>query len=412
MTEVMYQQGSGLAAPSSRQDVVSELLDDYTYEQSYNAEDVSSKSSLAPAFKELPPPPPRTDSLRDPKAEAIQRMNTKFQLREDDESSVSSQGSRNGSIDQTPRTRITSRSLSRSGTPPSLKLFVSNGATAHMPSTPIVYPTVKPLPSSVTPDSKELPPPPPERSIKRKEVQGATMGHKPSKSELERNDSFHSQKDAKSPDEGYPEATAAAPPLPVKRKAVPDSGVRKFVSLLELKNGPRGGKPTPAPTSAPRATSAGSGTGTMSSTDTPPSKIPVKKEISASNQLPPTPPDEQPGPSPPRKALVGVGLPSNPRTKQPTSPLHARGKSSTGFNILKAQRPAPPVPTIKKEVTTPEMTPSPTLKPEIRMDNEISPMKPLPPPTEQRRPFSYDEPGKQQQSSPTRQEVKKQGILP
>ena len=81
MTEVMAQQRAALAAPASRHDVVSELLDDYTYEDSYDAEDLSPKSTLAPAFKELPSPPPRTDSLRDPKAEAIQRMNTKFQLR-------------------------------------------------------------------------------------------------------------------------------------------------------------------------------------------------------------------------------------------------------------------------------------------------------------------------------------------
>lgn len=83
MAEVMHQHESALAAPSSRQDVVSELLDDYdyTYEDAYNVEDVSPNSKLAPAFKELPPPPPRTDSLRDAKAEAIQRMNTKFQLR-------------------------------------------------------------------------------------------------------------------------------------------------------------------------------------------------------------------------------------------------------------------------------------------------------------------------------------------
>jgi hypothetical protein len=76
MAEVMAQQGAGLAAPTSRQDVVSELLDDYTYD----AEDMSPKSNLSSPFKELPPPP-RTDSFRDPKAEAIQRMNTKFQLR-------------------------------------------------------------------------------------------------------------------------------------------------------------------------------------------------------------------------------------------------------------------------------------------------------------------------------------------
>lgn len=201
---------------------------------------------------------------------------------------------------------------------------MSNGATAHIPPTPVVFPQVQPLPSSVIPDSKELPPTPPERSIRRKELQPATMGHKPSKSELERNDSFHSQKDGKSSNE---EAIAAAPS--VKRKAVPESGVRKFVSLLELKNGPRGGKPTSAPTSAPRETSAG---GVV---DAVQSSISVQIEIPTNSQIPPTPPDEKAVPSPPRKALMGIGLPSNPRTKQPMSPLHARGKSSTGFNILK-----------------------------------------------------------------------------
>lgn len=43
------------------------------------------------------------------------------------------------------------------------------------------------------------------------------------------------------------------------------------------------------------------------------------------------------------------------------------------------------------------MTPSPTLKPEMRMDNDISPMKPLSSPTEHRRSFSYERSGEQQQ---------------
>lgn len=252
---------------------------------------------------------------------------------EDDESSVSSYGSRSGSLEQTPRTRIASRSLSRSGTPPALKLYVSNGATAHIPPTPVVYPPVNALPSSIIPDSKELPPPPPERSIRRKEVQAAAMGHKPSKSELERNDSFHSQSEGRSSEKVISETTTVAPP--VKRKAVPGANVKKFVSLMELNNGPRGSKPAPAPTSAPRETIGDKETV---------SKIPIRTAVASSNQLPPTPPEEKTVPSPPRKALVGVGLPSNPRTKQPMSPLHARGKSSTGFNILKVliELPLPP----------------------------------------------------------------------
>lgn len=151
------------------------------------------------------------------------------------------------------------------------------------------------------------------------------MGHKHSKSELERNDSFHSQKDGRSPNLGQSDDGIKAPV--VQRKAVPETGVKKFVSLFELNNGPRGGKPMPAPTSAPRADAP--------NTHAAPSKIPVRTEGSTINQLPPTPPEESLAPSPPRKAFVGAGLPSNPRTKQPASPLHARGKSSTGFNILK-----------------------------------------------------------------------------
>lgn len=153
------------------------------------------------------------------------------------------------------------------------------------------------------------------------------MGHKPSKSELERNDSFHTQNGDKST-ETEPDTAATAPV--VKRKAVPGPGIKKFVSLLELNNGPRGGKFTPAPTSAPRADLAG--------------KSSTRQEISVDSQLPPTPPEEPSAPSPPRKALVGTGLPSNPRVKQPMSPLHARGKSSSSFNILKVliELPLPP----------------------------------------------------------------------
>ena len=159
------------------------------------------------------------------------------------------------------------------------------------------------------------------------------IGHQPSKSELERNDSFHSQSEGKfSGQDPYETAGAASP---VKRKAVPGAGIKKFVSLLELNNGPRGGKLAPTPTSAPRKLSGGQEMGIIHSSNAAPSKMPARKEVVVSNQLPPTPPDEKTVPSLPSKALVGVGLPLNHRTKQPMSPLHTRGKSSTGFNILK-----------------------------------------------------------------------------
>jgi hypothetical protein len=46
------------------------------------------------------------------------------------------------------------------------------------------------------------------------------------------------------------------------------------------------------------------------------------------------------------------------------------------------------------------MTPSPTLKPEVRRDHDISPVTPLPPPTEQNRPFSYEAPAPEAQTQP------------
>lgn len=83
MAEVMSQQGFGLSVPGSRQDVISALLNDYG--NSFGRGDVSS-SSYSPvlADKELPPPPPRSDSLDKPLPavqRAEQRMSMKFQLR-------------------------------------------------------------------------------------------------------------------------------------------------------------------------------------------------------------------------------------------------------------------------------------------------------------------------------------------
>src|SRR4051812_48138046 len=57
-------------------------------------------------------------------------------------------------------------------------------------------------------------------------------------------------------------------------------------------------------------------------------------------------------------------------------------------------RPAPPPPNMPDMRTmTPEMTPSPSLKPSAaNNDSMISPLSPLPAPSDQRRPFSYEPP--------------------
>jgi hypothetical protein len=71
MTQVMNRPGLGLTAPSSRQDVISALLNDYG--NSFGSGD---ESSYASAFKELPPPPP--ESNEKPTASL---MTMRFQLR-------------------------------------------------------------------------------------------------------------------------------------------------------------------------------------------------------------------------------------------------------------------------------------------------------------------------------------------
>jgi hypothetical protein len=157
------------------------------------------------------------------------------------------------------------------------------------------------------------------------------MGQHESKSDLERNDSFHSQKDSTPAENSSLDTRRVAPP--VQRKALPGVGVKKFVSLLELNNGPRGSKvKPPAPTSAPRKLSVdkdGDGDRLSNTSQTSSARAQEPLSISTNNQLPPTPPEDKSVLSPPRKALVG--LPSNPRAKSPMSPLHVRGKSSTGF---------------------------------------------------------------------------------
>ncbi|KAL6703766.1 hypothetical protein ACN47E_009065 [Coniothyrium glycines] len=388
MTEVMTQPGLGMTGPSSRQDIVSALLYDYGTSFGHGDESPSTYSPV-PALKELPPPPPpRADNLRNRPLPAVQRMSMKFPLRDND--SPSSPASADEKIPQ--RRRIASRSLSRDGKPPSLKLTVSNGSTATIPPTPVFAAPHRVLPSSGSVEEKDLPPPPPAKSIRRKSEK--QMGNQQSRKarELARNDSLLSPGEPKLPVLASSEGVEAVPI--VKRKALPEPGLHKFKSLAELNQGPRGGKGGPLPPiSAPREGGADNQTtDTDQSQDTRPQEAQTEtKGPLVVSQLPPTPDDEKDSLplAPPRK--VFTGLPSNPRANGPTSPLHLRGKSSTGLNILKAHRPAPPIPTMNVNTITPQMTPSPTLKPS---DNgrgmDISPVSPLPPPSDQRRPFSFE----------------------
>jgi hypothetical protein len=213
----------------------------------------------------------------------------------------------------------------------------SNGSTAIVPPTPLPSQTY-PVPSDFeTKDLPSPPPPPPVKSERRSER--AAMGSQQSKSqrELARNDSLHSQGET---ERTRNEDQAASIEVPeVKRKALPAPAVKKFMSLAALGTGPRGGKGGPQPpTSAPRKRSVDS-----QASEPREEALLVddqQRETSTQGELPPTPDEEKniaAAPAPPRKVFTALGLPSNPRARGPPSPLHVRGKSSTGFNLMKVR---------------------------------------------------------------------------
>ncbi|KAH8707172.1 hypothetical protein GQ44DRAFT_491189 [Phaeosphaeriaceae sp. PMI808] len=397
MAEVAAHKGYALAAPSSRQDIISALLSDYGNSFGH---DIGSCSPV-PADKDLPPPPPRSDSLRNKPLPAFeraeQRMSMKFQLREDalpSPSSISKDASGRS------RKKILYRSLSRDGKPPSLNLVISNGSTAIVPPTPALSARTQTYPVDyAAKDLPSPPPPPPKKSERRSTVQKPAAGPQQSRprTELARNDSLLSPNKNKVV---LPERPATVESTNVvKRKAVAVMGAKKFISLAQLGSGPRGGKGGPLPpVSIPRKTTTNSQEPSSSKEEGPRERVGEvvnerRQNQPELNQLPPTPEEDKvntAAPAPPRKAVAALGLPSNPRRGGPISPKHVRGKSSTGFNLLKAQRPAPRPPMMKVEALTPEMTPSPTLKPEMPKE-QMSPVSPLPPAVnEQTRPFSFE----------------------
>ncbi|KAL5117770.1 hypothetical protein ACEQ8H_004380 [Pleosporales sp. CAS-2024a] len=399
MTHVMAQQSHGLSVPSSRRDVISALLHDYG--TSFGRGDGSSALSPVPAEKDLPRPPP-SDILRNKPLPAVQRaeqrMSTKFQLRVIEDAPLSP--SVPPKDPSTPRTRkrIQYRSLSREAKPPSLNLIVSNGSTAILPITPVPPARSKTFPGSSNTELKDLPsppPPPPEKSTRRSEVQqkAAELKQSNSQTDLVRNDSLLSNGETYTVMD-RPGTVEARPP--VKRKALPETAAKKFVGLAQLGTGPRGGKGgpllPPPPPSAPRSKSIDNEASLKANDDVVKSQDEQTIHAPSIHQMPPTPEEDKlPIPAPPRKAALG--LPSNPRARGApvVSPQHVHGKnSSTGFGLLKAARPAPPIPTKIVETLTPQMTPSPTLKPEQLKNQAVSPLSPLPPPKEQTRPYSFE----------------------
>ncbi|KAL5435705.1 hypothetical protein PMIN06_001451 [Paraphaeosphaeria minitans] len=388
MTDYMTQPGLSLP-PSSRQDVVSALLNDY----GSSFEDGSSwpsKSSPVSAFKELPPPPPPDNSrARDYSignlSPAVQKMNTPFRLRVGVPASPESlQGST--TLEGSP-SRIISKRMKRRSMPRSLTLIVSNGSTAELPNANPPTIASQPVPQNPfhTPiEEKALPPPPPEKSTRR---QPPIMGNQSSTGRSPRKDSLHSQ-DGKEDME------------PVRRKPLP-----KFTSLADLRNGPRGGKGGPMPQPRARKQSFESNADeergrTASRNDTveaqPRAHVPPKPRDQITpmdaprivNPLPPTPRDESTTPAPPpssKKPFGGMGLPSNPK--------HRKGKSDTCFDVLNsATSPSAPQLPVPPQIMTPGPTPTPRRIETMGNEGIVDQAARLSPDASnsQRRPFSFE----------------------
>ncbi|KAF2659223.1 hypothetical protein K491DRAFT_203098 [Lophiostoma macrostomum CBS 122681] len=396
MTAVMTAQpGLGLTAPSSRQDIISALLNDYG--NSFGQGDTSPYApSPVPAIKELPPPPP--DSNEKPLPPAMMR----FQLRVDEPGTPQSFSSqRSNSIEQP--SKIIFRSMSRGSKPASLKLKKSNGSTAEVPTPP---PPAPPKDESSAPEEAfedRPPPPPPKKSERRNSARqaSATMGNRTSK---------EGRRDSKDPENEQAQTKRSQSNQEMKRKPVPPpSNTKKFVSLADLQKGPRGRSIAPTGTTASDETPSPAPQlearkpvpprkEEQSRVPSPPRKetesrrpSPPRREDGSrqrspprssheeaprnalsglrptfnENQLPPTP-DPQPPvkdtplPVPPRK--VFAGLPSNPRSKgsaTPTSAQPLQSKSSTGFDIIKTSKPASAISTIRPDTITPDLTPNP-----------------------------------------------------
>lgn len=185
-------------------------------------------------------------------------------------------------------------------------------------------------------DPSSPPPPPPKKSARRSAVQRKPLSLQQSRSQsdLARSDSLLSPSENRSSMERPATVEAVSS---VKRKALPEPAAKKFVGLAQLGAGPRGGKRGPLPpTSAPRKKSVDTEAPVKSQEDDV--KAPAvqqQRHAPAMNQMPPTP-EEDKAPALPRKAAIG--LPSNPRAKGgAASPKHVRGKSSTGFSLLKVR---------------------------------------------------------------------------
>ncbi|KAF2021868.1 hypothetical protein BU24DRAFT_31113 [Aaosphaeria arxii CBS 175.79] len=434
MTDIMARPGVGLSAPSSRQDVISALLNDYG--TSFGREDASSFDyPLSPEYKELPPPPTSDEKPLPP-------IMMKFQLRVDDNVAPGSPSSDGSSSPDQPK-RIVSRMMSRNSKPPSLTLHKSNGSTAYLPDDVAPPRPAKDDVFTSTPSGdRPLPPPPPPKSERRRS--SLKQASRPER------------RDSKEPELVVQGPLRPAPTAPVKRKPLPSKG---FVSLADLGTGPRGRKPVRQSEEGRRPSEPNvekevpvipevdNQKPTVSKienpfVDAPPVEAPVEVPVAAPVEVPVAVPEvkeepqrqEAPLPPPPRKIF---GLPSNPRALSKTQvsetqkqeSKHMRGKSSTGMDIMKSasnffskKSPTTNVAPVPSSIT-PGPTPSPRKTESIQTGAAIqkptlastihaalvqSPISPISPESDSMRPFSYEAPKPAKQTSLPQQQQPRQ----
>ncbi|KAF2751692.1 hypothetical protein M011DRAFT_454623 [Sporormia fimetaria CBS 119925] len=338
MTQVMTQPGLSLSVPTSRQDIISALLNDYG--TSFGEADGYGLSPQ-PNIKELPPPPP----IEQEKSR-ITAMNMRFQLRVDE--SVTHNGRQTDSA-QSP-THIEYRSITRNSKPATLKLHVSNGTTAVVSSPAPPPPPAKDQTTTFqAAEERPLPPPPPEKSERRKSLRdsGVKMGH--SESKLSRK----SSRDGSS-------LVQEEQQIP-KRKPVPFP--KRFASLADLRNGPKGKPPQqpPAPGAdhAPVRGSTPDSQRTVAQETISVQPLPrlhrsTSSKTSLSSQSTVKPKDpftaERNAPAPPQPRRIYPGIPSNPRSSKqqqegspPQPRAQSKGSISSGAGIVKSLEHSEPI---------------------------------------------------------------------
>lgn len=335
---------------SSRQDVVSALLNDYGTSFGQN-DPISHDFSPAPALKELPPPPPSNSERPLPPT-----LLTRFPLREESNSP-------DGSV--TSPTQIASRSISRNSKPRSLKLTKSNGSTAVVASSPApgVPAKAPPIaPGSQLYEERPLPRPPQKselRSVGAQTGRPDAMGHQSSK--IDRKEAKESQEVAASVQVTELKSDSSPtvdPTQTAKRKPLPIATItRKIASFTDLKKGLRG-RAASTTSSADSDKTVTQNHHSRESSRTFTLSLRTRKN-SHSSQLPPTP-DEDPvtdtsSPLPPLPQKIYAGLPSNPRPPQKNvqQPSLA-GQGNGAFGVTQSFKSPNTIQTI-----TPERTPSP-----------------------------------------------------